>query len=74
MVALYATSPTPENLKELLGRARAKKGMFEGDLEEGELEIGQIAGLINDIKPAAEVVKDMMAEFEQARAEFQTVV
>jgi enoyl-[acyl-carrier protein] reductase II len=74
VVALYATSPTPENLKELLGRARAKKGMFEGDLEEGELEIGQIAGLINDIKPAAEVVKDMMAEFEQARAEFQTVV
>jgi enoyl-[acyl-carrier protein] reductase II len=69
VVALYATSPTPENLKELLGRARAKKGMFEGDLEEGELEIGQIAGLINDIKPAANVVKDMMAEFEAAKAE-----
>ena len=43
--ALYATGPTVEQLKELLGRARAKRGMFEGDLVEGELEIGQIAGL-----------------------------
>ncbi|MFP9098231.1 NAD(P)H-dependent flavin oxidoreductase [Flavobacterium sp. RHBU_24] len=69
VVALYATSPTPDDLKNLLGRARAKKGMFEGDLDEGELEIGQIAGLINDIKPAAQVVKDMMAEFEAAKTE-----
>ena len=68
VVALYATSPTPDDLKNLLGRARAKKGMFEGDLDEGELEIGQIAGLINDIKPAADVVNDMMAEFEAAKA------
>lgn len=74
VVALYATSPTPDDLKNLLGRARAKKGMFEGDLDEGELEIGQIAGLINDIKPAAEVVKDMIAEFEAAKAEFQSFV
>jgi enoyl-[acyl-carrier protein] reductase II len=49
---LYKTTPTIEEIKELLGRARAKRGMFEGDLEEGELEIGQIAGLIHDIKPA----------------------
>ena len=63
---LYKTSPTPEQLKELLGRARAKKGMFEGDLEEGELEIGQIAGLIRDIKPVSEIVKDMISEFEEA--------
>ncbi|MBN2868891.1 MAG: nitronate monooxygenase [Flavobacteriaceae bacterium] len=65
--ALYKTAPTPEQLKELLGRARAKKGMFEGDLEEGELEIGQISGLIHDIKPVSEIVKDMMDEFEMAK-------
>lgn len=69
VMALYATSPTPDDLKTLLGRARAKKGMFEGDLEEGELEIGQIAGLINDIKPAADIIKDMVAEFEAAKLE-----
>ncbi|MFD2541987.1 NAD(P)H-dependent flavin oxidoreductase [Lacinutrix gracilariae] len=64
---LYKTAPTPEQLKELLGRARAKRGMFEGDLEDGELEIGQIAGLIHDIKPTAQIVKDMMQEFEEAK-------
>ena len=41
--------------------------MFEGDLDDGELEIGQIAGLIHDIKPAAQIVKDMMLEFEEAK-------
>ncbi|WGD34058.1 nitronate monooxygenase [Olleya sp. YS] len=66
---LYKTGPTPEQLKELLGRARAKKGMFEGDLEEGELEIGQIAGLIHDIKPVAEIIKEMVEEFEEAKKE-----
>src|SRR5690606_31179446 len=64
---LYKTAPTVEQLKELLGRARAKRGMFEGDLEDGELEIGQIAGLIHDIKPAATIVKDLMREFEEAK-------
>ncbi|MFC4721138.1 NAD(P)H-dependent flavin oxidoreductase [Geojedonia litorea] len=64
---LYKTSPNIEQLKELLGRARAKKGMFEGDLEEGELEIGQIAGLIHDIKPVAQIVNDLMLEFEDAK-------
>lgn len=64
---LYKTSPTKEQLIELLGRARAKRGMFEGDLEDGELEIGQIAGLIHDIKPAAQIVADMMQEFEEAK-------
>ena len=64
---LYKTSPTVEQLKELLGRARAKKGMFEGDLENGELEIGQIAGLIHDIKPVAEIVTDIIREFEEAK-------
>lgn len=64
---LYTKNPTKEDLIKLLGRARAKKGMFEGDLEEGELEIGQIAGLIHDIKPAAQIVKDMISEFEDAK-------
>ena len=52
-----------EELKQILGRARAKKGMFEGDLDEGELEIGQVSGLIHEIKPAAEVVSEIMEEF-----------
>jgi len=63
----YKTGPTAEELKAFLGRARAKKGMFEGDLDDGELEIGQIAGLIHDIKPVAEIVKDMVTEFEEAK-------
>ncbi|MBL4716637.1 MAG: nitronate monooxygenase [Bacteroidetes bacterium] len=54
---------TPEELKELLGKARAKKGMFEGDLEEGELEIGQISASIHDIKPAEEIVKNIWTEY-----------
>lgn len=69
VMALYTTSPTKEDLTSLLGRARAKQGMFEGDLDEGELEIGQIAGLINDIKPCAEIIKDMITEFEEAKRE-----
>ncbi|WP_026933983.1 NAD(P)H-dependent flavin oxidoreductase [Christiangramia echinicola] len=67
--SLYLKSPSKEELIDLLGRARAKKGMFEGDLEEGELEIGQISGLIHEIKPAAEIVKEMISEFEQAKQE-----
>lgn len=65
---LYKTAPSVDQLKELLGRARAKRGMFEGDLEDGELEIGQIAGLIHDIKPAAQIVHDLMHEFEEAKS------
>ena len=61
---LYESTPTKEELSALLGRGRAKKGMFEGDLEEGELEIGQIAGLIHEIKPAAEVVAESITEFK----------
>ena len=64
---LYKTGPTTEQLKELLGRARAKRGMFEGDLEDGELEIGQISGLIHDIKPVAEIVDEMVVEFNEAK-------
>lgn len=65
--ALYKTAPKVEELKALLGRGRSKKGMFEGDLEAGELEIGQIAGLIHDIKPVAEIVSEIISEFEAAK-------
>lgn len=64
---LYKNGATVEELKTLLGRARAKRGMFEGDLEDGELEIGQIAGLIRDIKPVSKIVEDLLSEFEQAK-------
>jgi len=66
---LYAKCPTKEELAALLGRARAKHGMFEGDLDEGELEIGQIAGLIHNIKPAADIISEMITDFNQARKE-----
>ena len=64
---LYKKGPTVDEIKELLGRARAKKGMFEGDLDEGELEIGQIAGLIHDIKPTSLIVEEIISEFEEAK-------
>lgn len=68
--ALYAQNPTLEEIKELLGRARAKKGMFEGDLEEGELEIGQIAGIIHEIKPVKEVLETIINEFNEVKLLF----
>ncbi len=55
-----------EKLSEILGRGRAKKGMFEGDIENGELEIGQVSSLINDIKPAAEILKEIWNDFQHA--------
>jgi enoyl-[acyl-carrier protein] reductase II len=63
---LYEKCPSKEDLVQLLGRARAKKGMFEGDLEEGELEIGQISGLIHEILPVEQIIKEMIADFEIA--------
>lgn len=66
---LYAKCPTTDELKQLLGRARAKKGMFEGDLIEGELEIGQIAGLIHEIKPVKEIMDKLVRDFELAKKE-----
>jgi len=62
----YAQGAGVDDLKALLGRARAKRGMFEGDLEEGELEIGQVSGRINDILPAARIVEDIMREYQEA--------
>ena len=66
---LYKKGASVEELKVLLGRARAKKGMFEGDLDEGELEIGQISGLIHDIKPVKTIVSNIVNEFELAKIE-----
>ena len=65
--AAYEQGYGVEELKDLLGRARAKRGMFEGDMEEGELEIGQVSALIHDIKPAAEIIADMIQEFREAQ-------
>ncbi|CAM1367247.1 2-nitropropane dioxygenase [Tenacibaculum soleae] len=64
---LYQQNPSIEDIKELLGRARAKKGMFEGDLDNGELEIGQVAGIINDIKSAKEVLEDILKEYNEVK-------
>ena len=66
---LYEKGPSKEELLGLLGRARAKRGMFEGDLIEGELEIGQVAGLIHDIKSAAAIIEEMMIDFESSKRE-----
>ncbi|UUV20931.1 NAD(P)H-dependent flavin oxidoreductase [Paenimyroides aestuarii] len=63
----YGKCATTDDLKALLGRARAKRGMFEGDLENGELEIGQIVGLINEIKPVDDVMQEIIADFHQSR-------
>ncbi len=73
VIELYKTNPSVDEIRELLGRARAKKGMFEGDLENGELEIGQIAGLINKVIPAAEIVKEMISEFNKVIAEVKKI-
>lgn len=66
---LYQQGPSVEQLKELLGRARAKRGMFEGNLDDGELEIGQVAGLIHEIKPAKEVLEAIVEEYQQVKKE-----
>jgi enoyl-[acyl-carrier protein] reductase II len=67
--AMESRGATREQLMELLGHGRAKKGMFEGNLDEGELEIGQVSGLIREIKPAGKIVEEMVEEFERARRE-----
>ena len=71
---LYAKGASKEDLIQLLGRARAKRGMFEGDLVEGELEIGQISGLINDILPVDQIFKNIIAEFSLAQKESAQIV
>ncbi|HZK07102.1 MAG TPA: nitronate monooxygenase family protein [Bacteroidales bacterium] len=64
---------SPDELRELLGRGRARLGMFEGDADEGELEIGQVSALIDSIKPAAQILSEMMEEFDSARDELVTL-
>jgi enoyl-[acyl-carrier protein] reductase II len=66
IAALYEKGVDVEELKTTLGRGRAKKGMFEGDLDEGELEIGQIAGLINEVIPASQIIDNFLEEYDQA--------
>jgi len=66
---LEAKGASREELMELLGRGRAKLGMFEGDTEEGELEIGQVSAQIDEIKPAGEIVEEIIREFRQAKQE-----
>ena len=69
---LYAKCPSKEDLENLLGKRRAKRGMFEGDLVEGELEIGQIAGIIHDILPVQNIMENVIQEFNQAKQEMIT--
>ena len=64
---LYRQCPTEEQLRALLGRGRAKRGMFEGDLDEGELEIGQVAALIDEVLPVEEVMRRILEEYAEAR-------
>lgn len=68
----YERGASIEELKELLGRGRAKKGMFEGDLVEGELEIGQVSGMIDKVQPAAEILQEILEEYRTALAEQST--
>jgi enoyl-[acyl-carrier protein] reductase II len=70
---LYAQQVEADQLKELLGRGRAKKGMFEGDLDEGELEIGQIAGLIHEVKPAADIINEILNEFRLSQTSISNI-
>jgi len=64
VAAAEAAGESPEALQALLGRGRAKKGMFEGDMEAGELEIGQVSGQIRQLIPAAEIVQELVREYE----------
>lgn len=62
---------TPEEMNELLGRGRAKKGMFEGDLKHGELEIGQVAAQIGEIRPVAEIMENLITDYTQVKEEMK---
>jgi enoyl-[acyl-carrier protein] reductase II len=64
---------TREELAELLGKGRAKKGMFEGDIENGELEIGQVSALINEIKPVKSIIEDLILEYRTAKQQINHI-
>lgn len=67
--ALESRGGSTDELSALLGRGRSRKGMFEGDMDEGELEIGQASGIVGEIKPAAEIVREIISEFNAAKEE-----
>jgi len=69
----YQNGADTNQLKTLLGRARAKRGMFEGDIEEGELEIGQISGFIDEILPASAIVQQLLSEYKYAKEEIPSL-
>lgn len=69
-----ARGASAEELSQILGRGRAKQGMFEGDLENGELEIGQVAAQFHEIKTVAEIVKDLLIEYYYARQELNSAL
>jgi enoyl-[acyl-carrier protein] reductase II len=64
---------SPEQLLELLGRGRAKKGMFEGDMTEGELEIGQVSGMIREIRPASDILNQLVKDYNQTLTHLQAI-
>jgi enoyl-[acyl-carrier protein] reductase II len=70
---LYSTCPSKEDLETLLGKRRAKRGMFEGDLVEGELEIGQIAGLIHSIETVDKIIRNIVEEYDTALNGFKSI-
>tara|TARA_B110000003_G_C16602050_1_gene516034 strand:+ start:471 stop:1409 length:939 start_codon:yes stop_codon:yes gene_type:complete len=70
ITTLYKKKPSLKQLQDLLGKARSKKGIFEGDLDNGELEIGQIAGIIHKIKSANEVIEDLILEYKNLKKSF----
>lgn len=70
VLTAYEKGASNEELQDLLGRGRAKKGMFEGDLEEGELEIGQVSSIIHKIQPAQAIIDEIVSQFLKAKLEF----
>lgn len=73
LVSLYKDNPTKNDLKSFLGRARAKLGMFEGELDDGELEIGQISAIINKILPVEIIVNEIIDEYNSVINELKSI-
>ena len=73
LVSLYKDNPTTNDLKSFLGHARAKLGMFEGELDDGELEIGQISALINKILPVELIVNEIIDEYNSVINELKSI-
>ena len=72
VISAYENGADTDELKGLLGKGRAKKGMFEGDLENGELEIGQVSAILDTILPAADIISEMLSEYREAIKEQTT--